>query len=45
MGEFAEMMLDGTTCERCGCFIDEELPGHTRLCEDCFNEELKSAIK
>jgi len=24
MGEYAEMMLDGTLCECCGTFIDDE---------------------
>ena len=35
MGEIAEMMLDGTLCERCGGIIDGTTPGFPRLCEDC----------
>lgn len=40
MGEIAEMMLDGTLCEDCGCAImdgDEpaEYAGYPRKCEDC----------
>ena len=46
MGEIAEMILDGTLCEQCGCFIGEPV-GYPRLCEDCneeyydFNELIK----
>ena len=46
MGQVADMMLDGTLCEQCGCFIGEPV-GYPRLCEDCdteyydFNELLK----
>lgn len=33
MGEIAEMMLDGTLCECCGCFIDDEgIGGFPRYC-------------
>lgn len=34
MGEIAEMMLDGTLCERCGCFIGEAV-GYPRECFAC----------
>jgi len=40
MGDKADMMLDGTLCERCGSYIEEGEPeGFPRLCEDCENEE------
>ncbi len=38
MGDMAEAMLDGTLCEVCGSFIDGEIPGYPRKCEDCENE-------
>lgn len=34
MGEIAEMILDGTLCERCGCFIGEPV-GYPRECFAC----------
>ncbi len=37
MGDIADMMLDGTLCEHCGCFIGEPC-GYPRLCEDCEKE-------
>ena len=39
MGEFADMMLAGILCDRCGTYIDDQEPGHPRLCEECKNEE------
>lgn len=38
MGDIADMMLDGTLCEQCGCYIGESV-GYPRLCEDCQAEE------
>lgn len=50
MGEIAEMMLDGTMCQDCGCFVDEppddvepdyvlpDGPGYPRSCRDCKRE-------
>ena len=35
MGDIADMMLDGTLCEGCGEFLDEDSPGHSRRCSDC----------
>ena len=32
MGEYAEMMLDGTCCEGCGVFIGEGGEGFPRYC-------------
>lgn len=51
MGEYAEMMLDGTCCSQCGQFMDidglvdgsfqaEGFPG---LCADCKCEERREA--
>lgn len=45
MGEYAEMILEGTLCEGCGCFISAEPTGFPQKCDDCFEEELKSIIK
>lgn len=37
MGDIAEMILDGTLCEQCGCVVGDvpEAVGHPRKCEDC----------
>ncbi len=36
MGEISDMYLDGTLCEFCGAFIDDNPPGHPRYCsEEC----------
>ena len=35
MGEIADMMLDGTLCEGCGEYLDEDEPeGIPRYCSD-----------
>lgn len=35
MGEYADMMLDGTLCECCGTFIDfDDAPGFPRYCSN-----------
>lgn len=47
MGEYAEMMLDGTCCSTCGQFLDIdglaegsfEPQGFPGLCADCAREE------
>lgn len=38
MGDVADMMLDGTLCERCGVVLDEtgEGVGHPLLCASCL---------
>jgi len=36
MGEYAEMMLDGTCCMQCGEYIDADFP---TLCPSCKAEE------
>ena len=38
MGEMAEMHLDGTVCECCGTFLNEDPPGYPCYCEDCSDE-------
>lgn len=42
MGEVAEMMLDGTLCQGCGVFIDEDIPGYPRSCHDCKKSEKRN---
>lgn len=44
MGEVAEMMIDGTLCQRCGTFLDGESPGFPRLCEDCQSDDLDGEL-
>lgn len=39
MGEIADMMLDGTLCEMCGVFLNEEPQGYPCRCEDCEAED------
>jgi len=38
MGEVADMMIEGYLCERCGTVVDEQEPGHPRLCKPCIRE-------
>lgn len=39
MGDIAEMMMEGTLCQECGGFIDDdEDGGYPRTCEDCKRE-------
>lgn len=40
MGDIAEMMLDGTLCQVCGCYVGEP-EGFPRTCEEC-EEELEN---
>jgi hypothetical protein len=40
MGEYAEMMIDGTCCMQCGEFIDQDFPG---LCASCRADERREA--
>ena len=35
MGKIAEMMLDGTLCEKCGAVLGGESPGYPRYCKGC----------
>ena len=39
MGDIADMMLDGTLCEVCGEFIDDDEGGYPRRCAACSQEE------
>lgn len=45
MGDIADMMIDGILCEQCGVYIDDDPPGHPRLCPSCAHEEAKRAPK
>jgi hypothetical protein len=38
MGDVADMMLDGTLCECCGVYIDDEDGGFPRMCRSCESE-------
>lgn len=37
MGEYAEMMLDGTLCEGCGVYMGAD-GGYPVRCADCQND-------
>jgi hypothetical protein len=39
MGEIAEMMLDGTLCEGCGCALHGHGDGFPRRCKSCRKEQ------
>jgi hypothetical protein len=40
MGEISDMMLDGTLCEACGEFIDDDQGGEfPRRCAACSQED------
>lgn len=43
MGEIAEMMLDGTMCQVCGEFINEDPPGYPVTCGGCARDEYPDA--
>lgn len=38
MGEHAEMRLDGTLCEGCGVFLNDNPPGFPCYCNDCRHD-------
>lgn len=43
MGEIADDIYEGITCQLCGVFFDDVLegaepPGHPRTCDDCLEE-------
>lgn len=44
MGDVAEMMIDGTLCQGCGVFLNDEAPGHPCFCADCEAEAKKTRI-
>ncbi|GKV66728.1 hypothetical protein NCCP2331_28810 [Sporosarcina sp. NCCP-2331] len=37
MGEYAEMILDGSCCDRCGEFLGSP-SGYPGMCQDCHHE-------
>lgn len=41
MGDVADMMLDGTLCEGCGVFLNEDAPGFPCYCAACKRERKK----
>lgn len=41
MGDVADMMLDGTLCQGCGVFLNEDAPGFPCSCRNCKAEEKK----
>lgn len=52
MGEIADDMIDGTSCELCGCyFIDPQdedklfTHGHPAVCKSCWNGLTKDEKK
>lgn len=44
MGEYAEMMLDGTMCQSCGEFINSD-NGYPTSCRSCRSDEKREAKK
>jgi Zn finger protein HypA/HybF involved in hydrogenase expression len=41
MGEYADMILDGTMCQGCGVFLNDEPPGYPCDCTDCARDRQK----
>ncbi len=39
MGDISDMMLDGTLCEQCGEYIDDDEGGFPRLCAACNQDD------
>ena len=39
MGDNADNILDGFSCESCGCYIDGKAPGYPRLCNNCESDD------
>ena len=44
MGEYAEMMINGDSCQVCGEFLGEG-PGHPMTCSYCHSEIMKLEIE
>ncbi|WP_098493331.1 hypothetical protein [Collimonas sp. PA-H2] len=42
MGDVADMMLDGTLCQGCGVFLNEDAPGYPCSCRGCRIDEKKA---
>jgi hypothetical protein len=38
MGDIADMILDGTLCEGCGAFLNDDAPGYPCRCGSCASE-------
>jgi hypothetical protein len=44
MGEVADMILNGTMCQVCGCWMEDvegpdfKPPGYPRTCDDCLDD-------
>ena len=38
MGDYADMMLDGTCCQSCGMFLEGDFMGFPVICPDCQKE-------
>ena len=43
MGEIADMMIDGTMCQVCGVFLNEEGPGYPVTCDGCGGDVMDTA--
>jgi len=39
MGEYADMVMNGSMCECCGMFLDGDEPGYPRKCGACEADE------
>jgi hypothetical protein len=45
MGEYAEMMMDGTCCQGCGVFFDDGRPsGYPRFCGCCQRDSDRPGV-
>lgn len=42
MGEYADMMLNGTLCERCGAWVEGEALGVPRYCSRACARERRA---
>ena len=38
MGEYADLMINGDSCELCGCNFEEDGDGYPRTCKDCWKD-------
>jgi hypothetical protein len=38
-GEIAEMMLDGTLCQQCGCALEDSLGDFPQTCSACSRDD------
>jgi hypothetical protein len=35
MGDIADAIIEGELCQECACWIDDNIQGFPRYCEDC----------